>query len=783
MSRASTLVGDPALSLAHTGLVVPSLQPEMLPIRPILPAPCTQNCPAGIQVKAYVSLIAEKRFGEALEVIRRRCALPGICGRVCHHPCESACKRSAIDEPIAIRSLKRFVADMERDFPRPSPPPGPRRRERVAVIGSGPAGLTAAYDLSLAGFPVKVFESEADPGGMLRYGIMAYRLPRDVLSAEIDVLVRAGVEIETGRRLGRDFDLEQLESMGFSATLLAVGAQDGRSLGLDGEQDHPEIEDALAFLRRLNEGSTEQVGQHVAVIGGGSTAVEAARAARRMGAAAVTIVYRRSEDELLAAPEEIRAAEEEGVAFRVLVAPCRVLTHGDRFEGLECCQVGLGEHDAGGRRRPIMIPGTEFTVKADQVFAAVGQEVDLSFLPARARLRLSNERGLIVDPETMRTRTASVFAAGDMVSGPATVIDAIADGHRSAESIRHYLVEGHPGVREERPEKRAAVEYGTPDSPPVEAARRHPESVLPTPGREFAEVEQCFTPEDAVREAQRCIRCGPCGECRACVSSCNRRHIMLQMEEGAHEGETALVRTPASIALSLDTHIATPARVLPRIQAGPLEDLARNQGLGASVRPVRTDIDTALCRGCGSCQEVCSFDAIEMQTREDGSRVAHIEPALCRGCNLCVAVCPTHAAVASSHAVDWWNAELAKFDRADRREDVVLACQRRTGALEKDIESNGRHLQVIRFRCVGQVDAGMLLQLVQHGAEHILVAGCGTERCRFGTGAGTAADQVLWAERVLKDLGLNGARLSVHWSQNRAHDPLQSILKDFPAPP
>lgn len=780
MSRASTLVGDPALNLANTGLVVPSLQPEMLPIRPILPAPCTQNCPAGIQVKAYVSLIAEGRFGEALEVIRRRCALPGICGRVCHHPCESACKRGAVDEPVAIRSLKRFVADHERDFPLPAPPPGPRRRKRVAVIGSGPAGLTAAYDLSLAGFPVKVFESESDPGGMLRYGIMAYRLPRDVLSAEIEVLVRAGVEIETGKRLGHDFDLEQLDSMGYSATLLAVGAQDGRSLGLDGERDHPEIEDALAFLRRLNEGKQERVGRHVAVIGGGSTAVEAARAARRMGASTVTVLYRRSEDELLAAPEEIRAAEEEGVAFRFLVTPCRVLSDGDRFAGLECCQVGLGEHDEGGRRRPISIPGTEFTVPADQVFAAVGQEVDLSFLPTRARLRLANQRGLIVDPETMRTPSASVFAAGDMVSGPATVIEAIAAGHRAAESIRHYMEEGRPGVREERPEKRAAVEYGVPDTPPVEAQRRHPQSVLPRPGREFAEVEQCFTPEDAVREAQRCIRCGPCGECRACVSSCNRRHVMLEMEDGPHQGETALVRTPATIALSLDAHSATTARVLPQIKSGPLTDLARHEGFAASLRPVRTEVDPQLCRGCGSCAEICSFDAITMKEGPDGARLAHIEPAYCRGCNLCVAVCPTHAAVASSHAVAWWNAELARLDRHIGNKEVILACQRRTGALEKELSAHGKQLQVIRFRCVGQVDAGMLLQLVQHGANRVLIAGCGTDRCRFGTGAGTAADQVDWAKRVLRDLGYDEDRLAVHWSASRAYDPLESALKDFP---
>lgn len=780
MSHSSILVGNPSLDLTNNGLIVPSLQPEMIPVKAILPAPCTQRCPAGIQVKAYVSLIAEGRFGEALEVIRRRCALPGICGRVCHHPCETACKRGAIDEPVAIRALKRFVADHDRDFPRPAPPPGPRRDKSVAVIGSGPAGLTAAYDLSLAGYPVKVFESDGEPGGMLRYGITAYRLPRDVLSAEIEVLVRAGVEIETGRKLGRDFDLQQLNSMGYSATLLAVGAQDGRGLGLEGEEQLSEVEDALAFLRRVNDGSRERVEGHVAVIGGGSTAVEVARTARRLGAASVTILYRRSEDELLAAQEEIRAAQEEGIEFRFLVAPQRALQKGNHFTGLECCAVGLGDYDASGRRKPILIPGSEFVVRASRVFAAVGQEVDLSFLPTRVRTRLTNRQGLVVDPATARTRLSSVFAAGDMVSGPATVIEAIAAGHGAAESIRHYLEEGRPGIREERPEKRAAVEYGMPDTPPVEAARRHPESIPPKPGKEFAEVEQCFTPDEAMQEAKRCLRCGPCGECRACVSSCNRRHVMLEVSEGGNRGETALIRAPASIALSLDEDGTTPARLLPKIRPRSLADLAENEGTAVTLRPVRTHINSELCRACESCREICPFNAIELTSQANGYPAARIEPALCRGCNLCIAVCPTHATVASSHDIQWWQSELTKLDSHRGNKDVVLACQRRTGSLEGSIESSGSELQVIRFRCVGQVDAGMLLQLVLHGARNILVAGCGTDRCRFGEGVTTAIQQLQWAKRALKDLGHDESRLHVHWSANRAHDPLQSVLQEPP---
>jgi NADPH-dependent glutamate synthase beta subunit-like oxidoreductase/ferredoxin/coenzyme F420-reducing hydrogenase delta subunit len=742
-----------------------------------------------VNVKAYVSLIAERRFAEALEVIRRRCPLPGICGRVCNHPCEEACSRGEVDEPIAIRSLKRFVADLEREYPKPAPPPGPPRAQKVAVVGSGPAGLTAAYDLRLAGFPVTVFERESEAGGMLRWGITAYRLPRDVLDAEIEVLQHAGVELRLGAGLGAKGGLEDLFAEGYAAVLLAVGAQIGGRLDLPGEKECKQIEDALAFLRRVNDGDRTPPGDRVVVIGGGSTAVEAARAALRLGARSVQILYRRYREELLAGDEEIEIAQREGIRFQFLVAPIRIVMGPERMRALVCTKIGLGEPDRTGRRRPIPIPGTEFLLEADRVLVAVGQETDFEFLDERQRSRITVRGRLRARPRTAMTDWEGVFAAGDAVTGPATVIEAVAAGHRAAESIRHYIEEGRPGIREERPERSAAVEYGLPDAAPVRAMRIHPRTVLPEPGREFAEVEQAFDPEEAVAEARRCLRCGPCGDCHVCAPSCARRHIMVRLRDGepGPGGPTAIVRTPGSIAMALPEDTATSGWLLPTALPESLPEIETSSRTRLRILPVRSRVHPERCRGCGRCVEACPFGAAELRAGEDGRTRAWIEPSLCRGCNLCTAECPTEAAVPTALSPEWWGSRLEDIFHPAAAGDpplppyVVLACQRRAGALEASwIESKTR-VEVVRLRCVGQVDAAMLLDLYRQGARGVLVAGCATDRCRFDHGARFALEQVRRARALLELQGCRWDLVAADASANRASDPLDEAIRRLTA--
>ena len=459
--------------------------------------PCVDACPAGIDIPRYVRFIAEGKFSEALAVVRERVPFPGVLGYVCYHPCERACRRGEINEPVSICRLKRFAFDVGAHGRAPHVRIKPDSGKRVAVVGSGPAGLTAAYYLRKQGHAVTVFEALHRPGGMLRYGIPAFRLPREVLDHEIDEIEAVGVQIQTDVKVE---SLEELFAHGYEAIFLAIGAHRERVLGVSGE--------ALAlsgveFLRRANAGEPVEIGRKLIVIGGGNVATDAARTALRLGAQEVTILYRRTRAEMPAYAEEIERALEEGVRLRELTVPVRFERAGDGLT-LVCARTRLERAEGDARPRPVVIPDSEFSLEAGSVLVAIGQEPQV---PAGFQLALGDGAVIRVDWETLRTDRAGVFAGGDAVSGPASIIEAIALGRRAAEAIDRFL--GGSGDLEERlveeePETRADKMSEFLERSRVGVACLALEERLLGLDRV---VEQGYGEEQAQYEALRCLRC------------------------------------------------------------------------------------------------------------------------------------------------------------------------------------------------------------------------------------------------------------------------------------
>jgi NADPH-dependent glutamate synthase beta subunit-like oxidoreductase len=404
---------------------------------------CQDACPVHLDIRGYVGLIADGKFEESLALIRERLPFPAIIGRICPHPCEEKCNRGKVDKPLCIRDLKRFVADFElktlsKAF-RPKKP-SVRGGKKVAIIGGGPAGLACAYDLAMMGHPVTIYESHPTPGGMLVLGIPEYRLPRDILEAEIDVLRHLGVEIKTGVTIGKDLSLEDLFKDSYEAIFIAVGAHGSQSMRVKGEELDGVVP-GVAFLRELNLGNKPAVGEHIAVIGGGNVAMDAARSSLRLGTKEVTILYRRSREEMPASDEEIEAALAEGISIEFLAAPVEVISDGGRATGLRCVRMELGPPDASGRRRPIPIEGSEHDMPCDMIIPAIGQVSDLAFLREDSGIERTKWNTIKVDDKTQATSREGIFAGGDCVTGPWIAIGAIADGKRAAQSINQYLKE------------------------------------------------------------------------------------------------------------------------------------------------------------------------------------------------------------------------------------------------------------------------------------------------------------------------------------------------------
>jgi dihydroorotate dehydrogenase subfamily 1 len=490
-------------------------------------APCKAACPIGVSAQSYVRLVAEGRFEEAVRIVRASNPFQSICGRVCYAPCEDACTRRPLGGPIAIRALKRFVDEWGRrhmsllEQPVAKAPPSGKR---VAVVGSGPAGLTAAHDLALAGHAVTVFEALDAPGGMLRVGIPDYRLPRHLVEEEIESIRRLGVEIRTGKALGHDFTVASLRGEGYAAVLLAIGAHKSRRLGVPGD-DAQGVVDAVEFLRRVNLGQRPEVGERVAVVGGGNTTLDAARCALRLGADVAYVVYRRTRAEMPAHEREIADAEAEGVRILYLSLPVSVVAEGGRVAGLRCAAGYLDPKAVAGRRPSYAVAGAEFTLKVDMILCAVGQQPDGQALALQG-IALRDDGTVLADPRTCATGVAGVFAAGDAAGRPGSVVEAIADGRRAAAAIERCLagesLEPPAPVVAPKPLDAKTVfarHVEKPEDPRVIV----PEREASVRVHEFAEVELELDEAAARQEAARCLACGcgvGCGLChKVCIYS------------------------------------------------------------------------------------------------------------------------------------------------------------------------------------------------------------------------------------------------------------------------
>jgi len=476
--------------------------------RGIISSPCQYLCPLKTDVPAYVTLIARGRFEEALEVIRRTNPLSVICGRVCMAHCERHCRTRETGEPLAVKNLKQFLVNWEIGASRGLKEAAPFRKryeEKVAVIGSGPAGLTAGYYLARKGYCVTIFEKLPVAGGMLAVGIPEYRLPKNLLQMEIEVITQGGVEIRTGSPVE---DLETLFREGYKAVLIAVGAHRNRRLEIPGE-DAGGVIDPITYLRRVNLRETVPfLGDRVGIVGGGNTAVDVARTAVRKGASEVTILYRRTRAEMPAIEEEIEAALEEGVRIEFLVAPTEVISEGGIMKAVRLVRMRLGDPDESGRRRPVPIDGSDFRMQLDSLLPAISQDPDLSFLPEKNGVKVSKWNTVVADPETCMTGRKGVFACGDAVTGPADVTTAMAAAEVAAESIHSYL-RGEVFRREYRPVRPSvSVEPLRLEEDMEMAARpKMPKIPLHVRRRSFDEVELGYTKEMAMEEAKRCLRC------------------------------------------------------------------------------------------------------------------------------------------------------------------------------------------------------------------------------------------------------------------------------------
>jgi formate dehydrogenase beta subunit len=479
-------------------------------------APCESACPSHLPITRYIELIKEGRFEESLAAIRGATCLAGILGRVCVRPCEDNCRRGNVDECISIKWLKRFVADYELEKRKvPLFKKEGSRPEKVAVIGAGPAGLSCAYYLALKGYPVTIFERLGEPGGMAAMGIPDYRLPRNIVGYEADMVKRLGVEIQYNTQVGKDISFSQMFEQGYKAIFIGVGAQTNTPMGVEGEdKGYKGFIPGVYYLLEINLGRDPYPeGKRVVVVGGGNVAIDCVRSSFRIGKADVNLVYRRTKKEMPADRVEIHDAEEEGVKFHYLCNPVRIIEREGKVVGMECIRMELGEPDESGRRRPVPIKGSEFFIEADIAIPAIGQAIDLSFLEEKDGVKTTKRSTIAIQEGTFLTSRPGIFSAGDCVTGPDVLVRAAGHGKRAADKIDLFL-RGMEVKESEEERLETMVEkikvYSKDEKIGISGGQRRAMlNMLPPDSRKwiFDEVEGGFSIPVAQKEAERCLRC------------------------------------------------------------------------------------------------------------------------------------------------------------------------------------------------------------------------------------------------------------------------------------